>query len=313
MADAAPSDEPLAGSEGRLESPDRFRAVLQVVGSVVAPTTLLTALLYYFGRAHAYWFFHHFGVDISLVGLNTQDYVLRSVDALFVPMVVLLSLGLLLLWVQSILTARVFAGPNQRERLHTAAKILGFTGLVGVAIGLAGLLVPALKRTYHLVYPISLGTGTLLLVYALSLHRRARGSRPPAGALRTAALLEGTAALLLVALSLFWASTNYAADVGESRAMQYAREFDDLPRATLYSKEPLNLRAPSVEQVACSESDAGYRFRYEGLRLMLRSGGHYFFLPESWTYRRGVAIVVPERDAVRLDFSRADVPQWQGC
>ena len=274
---------------------------------------MLTALLYYFGRAHAYWFFHHFGVDISLVGLSSQDYVLRSVDALFVPMVVLLSFGLVLLWVHSILSARVFAGPDQRERLGTAAKIFVVTGLVVVAIGLAGLLVPALKRTYHLVYPISLGTGTLLLMYGLSLQRRARGSRRPAGGLRTAALLEGIAAFLLVALSLFWASTNYAAEVGETRAIQYAREFEELPRATLYSKEQLNLKVPLVEEIVCSESDAGYRFRYEGLRLMLRSGGHYFFLPESWTYRRGVAIVVPERDAVRLDFSRADVPQRQGC
>lgn len=313
MADAAPSRDPLASSEGRLESPDRFRAVLQVVGSVVAPTTLLTALLYYFGRAHAYWFFQHFGVDITLVGLNSQDYVLRSIDALFVPMVLLLSLGLLILGGQAILTVRVFVGPDRTERLGTAVEICAVTGGVVFAIGLAGLLVPALKRTYHLVYPISLGTGTLLFMYALSLQRRARGSGPPAGGLRTAALLEGTAAFLLVALSLFWASTNYAADVGEARAFQYAQEFEDLPMAMLYSKEPLNLKVSSVEEAVCSELDAGYRFRYEGLRLMLRSGGHYFFLPEGWTYGRGVAIVVPERDAVRLDFSRADVPESQGC
>jgi hypothetical protein len=38
-----------------------------------------------------------------------------------------------------------------------------------------------------------------------------------------------------------------------------------------------------------------------------------FFLPESWTYERGVAIVVPERDAFRLDFSRADIPREQTC
>lgn len=313
MADAAPSSEPSASSEGRLESPDRFRAVLQVVGSVVAPTTLLTALLYYFGRAHAYWFFHHFGVDITLVGLNTQDYVRRSVDALLVPMVFLLSLGLLVLWLQTVLTARVFSGLDRRKRLDTAAKIFAATGLVVFSIGLAGLLVPVLKRTYHLVYPLSLGTGTLLLMYALSLQRMAQGSRPPAGGLRTAALLEGTAALLLVTLSLFWASTNYAADVGETRAIQYARELKNLPKATLFSKEPLNLTAPSVEEVVCSESDAGYRFRYEGLRLMLRSGGHYFFLAEGWTYGKGVAIAVPERDAVRLEFSRAGVPGRQPC
>ena len=36
------------------------------------------------------------------------------------------------------------------------------------------------------------------------------------------------------------------------------------------------------------------------LRLMLRSGGHYFFLPDVWSPTAGVAIVIPEGDAVRL-------------
>lgn len=308
MSNGAPPDQ-----EGRLESYDRFRAVLQIAGSVVAPTTLLTALLYYFGRAHAYWFFEHFGVDISLVGLNTQDYVLRSVDALFVPIVVLLTLSLFLLWAQPVLTAQAFGGREGHERLSMAGKVLTVVGLVIFGVGSAGLFLPALKQTYHPVYPISLGTGTLLVMYALSLQRRARVGGPPAGGLRTASLLEGTAAFLLVALSLFWASTNYAADVGEARAIQYEQELENLPRATLYSKEPLGLGGPTVEPFVCSESDAGYLFRYEGLRLMLRSGGHYFFLSEDWTHRSGVAMVVPERDAVRLDFSRADVPERQAC
>ena len=68
-----------------------------------------------------------------------------------------------------------------------------------------------------------------------------------------------------------------------------------------------------MELSACSESDAGYRFPYEGLRLLLRSGGHYFFLSLDWTHGSGVPMVVPEREAVRLDFSRSDAPERQAC
>jgi Zn-dependent protease with chaperone function len=46
---------------------------VRIVGSIVAPTTLLTALLFYFGWSFAYWFFAYFGVDSTVLGLTTQD------------------------------------------------------------------------------------------------------------------------------------------------------------------------------------------------------------------------------------------------
>lgn len=273
---------------------------------MVAPTTLLTALLFYFGWAHAYWFFQHFGIDITLLGLTGQDYMLRSVDALFVPAVILLTAGLLILWVHVTWTGRIFDGTQGAERLRRATSVLAILGLALFAVGLAGMLVPGLKRAYHLAYPLSMGTGTLLLLYASRLRRRAGGQAPEVGGPHTAALLEGTAAFLLVALSLFWATTNFAAEVGESRARQFERELESLPRATLYSKEPLNLDAPNVEENVCEESEAGYRLRYDGLRLMLRSGGQYFLLPESWSASDGVTMVIPESDTVRLEFSQSE-------
>lgn len=280
--------------------------MLQVVSSVVAPTTLLTAVLFYFGWNYSYWFFDHFGVDISLVGLTTQDYMMRSVDALFVPMVVLLSAGLLLLWVHAGVAPGFFDGREGPARARTAVAVLGGLGLVLFSIGMAAVFVPALKGTYHLFYPVSLGAGTLLMLYASRMQRRAREVAGATAPLQTVALLEGTAAFLLVSLSLFWAATNYAADVGEARARQFEQELEGLPSAIVYSKESLNLDSASVEEVACPESEGGYRFRYAGLRLMLRSGGQYIFLPDGWSPAEGVAMVIPESDAVRLELSRAD-------
>lgn len=290
------------------DSPDRLRSVLQLVGSVVAPTTLLTALLFYFGWAHAYWFFSYFGFDISLLGLTTQDYVMRSVDALFVPLTLSLGIGLVLVWVHAAVAARLFVGPRAQSRARAAVLAVGACGFLLFLTGMAGFLVKSLRSSYLFVYPLSLGSGTLLLSYASRLHRRRHrsvGGRGAVGPFRLPPLVEAAGVFLLVAVSLFWVSTNYAAAVGETRARQYEQELTSYPAAFVYSTERLHLDAPGVEEIACDEPGAGYRFRYQRLRLMLRSGGHYFLLPETWTRRDGVAIVVPESDSVRLQFMRA--------
>lgn len=289
-------------SHDAAEAPDRFRSVFQLVGSIVAPTTLLTALLFYFGQAHAYWFFYHFGIDISLLGLTTQDYVMRSVDALFVPLSFSLCLGLLLLLARSILTIRMFSGPAAGRRLRISAIATAIAGLVLFLIGMAGFLLKSLRGTFLLAYPLSLGGGALLLLLALRLHGRSRNSSGGPRDVRSLSFLEAAAAFLLVAVSLFWAATNYAAEVGESRAQQYELEYTSYPDAVLYSKDRLHLDAPGVEETPCSDQGGGYRFRYRGLRLILRSAGQYFLLPEGWSRRDGVAMVVPEGDSVRLQF-----------
>ena len=304
VADPGGTPRDTAGSSPQRAAgdPERLRSLLQLVGSVVAPTTLLTALLFYFGWAHAYWFFHHFGIDISLLGLTTQDYVMRSVDALFVPLTVVLSVGALLLWGHRRVTARLFAGPDREKRLRRSAMAVAMAGLILFGVGMAGIFVRAVRETYHLALPLSLGTGTLLLFSASRLQRRSDTSET--SPMRSTAALEATAVFLLVTLSLFWAATNYAARVGGSRAREYEREFrNDQPEAILYSKERLHLKAPGVHEVSCAEPEGGYRYRYQGLRLMLRSAEQYFFLPELWSPSDGVAIIVPEGDSVRLEFA----------
>lgn len=98
-----PAPEPLTSGLPRL---------LHLVGTVVAPTTLLTSLLFYFGWAHAYYFYDYFGVNSTLLGLTTRDYVQRAADGLFIPMMVVACAGLLALWAHSLLRARLAQGPH---------------------------------------------------------------------------------------------------------------------------------------------------------------------------------------------------------
>ena len=73
-------------TEDRLSQLGRW---LSLGGSIIAPATLITALLFYFGYVSSRAQYDYFGVDVDTVGLSTQDYVMRSPQPLLVPLLVL--------------------------------------------------------------------------------------------------------------------------------------------------------------------------------------------------------------------------------
>ena len=56
---------------------------------IVAPVTLISALLFYFGYVSARSQYAYFGIDVDTIGLSTQDYVMRSPQPLLVPLLVI--------------------------------------------------------------------------------------------------------------------------------------------------------------------------------------------------------------------------------
>jgi hypothetical protein len=269
----------------------------------VAPTTLLTALLYYFGWSHAYWFFNYFGVDSSLLGFTSTDYLMRSVDALFVPMTAAASAGLLLVWGQAIVRVRLSAGSRRRAtRVLLPATAIG--GGVLAAGGFCSVFTPTVLSEHLVAAPLSLGLGVLLLGWAVRLWRAVTGMEPEsAGAHargRTAA--EWAIVFVLVGLSLFWAATDYSAAVGRSRARDFVAHLATYPDVVVYSQRSLSLAAPGVREVRCPGPQVAYRFRYDGLKLVLQSGDQYLFVPAAWTPARGVAILIPRDSSLRLEF-----------
>lgn len=266
--------------------------LLRILGTIVAPTTLLTALLFYFGWMHAYFFFEYFGVNSTLLGLTRQDYLMRSIDGLFVPLAVVAAVGLLALWGHVLL----------RERLVAAARLLvpivAAVGLALFAIGMWGVFARTVFEFHFAVSPLSLAGGVLLLAYASSL-------RFPARASVFHAVAEWAGVFVLVGLSLFWVLTDYSSAVGTSRARRLASRLDAQPSVVVFSADGLSLQAPGVRELACEDPDAAYRFRYEGLKLVLQSDDQYLFLPQDWSRADGVAIVLPRSDDLRLEFAPA--------
>src|SRR5215207_4454572 len=80
-------DQVMSESDQQTEDRvSRFGKWLSLGGSIIAPATLITTLLFYFGYVSSRAQYDYFGVDVDTIGLTTQDYVVRSPQPLLVPL-----------------------------------------------------------------------------------------------------------------------------------------------------------------------------------------------------------------------------------
>lgn len=302
--------------------------VVKLFGTVIAPTTLLTALLFWFGWQRGFWFYDYFGVDTSLLGLTTADYLVLSVDGLFVPLVVLACLVLLAIWGRPLVRRQSAIGPS----------VLLICGSILALLGLIAMFVEAVRDVIELAAPLSLAAGVLLLSYANHLRRtpsetdtkadtkadakplsppvatsgrqadakpvRMAGSKVGAEELSPRRMAEWAAVFSLVGICLFWATNDYSSAVGRTRAEQFVGELPTVPNAVVYSTGELNVGGRGVTETACTGSKALYAFRYDGLKLVLQSNDQYLLLPAAWTPADGIAVLLPRNDNVRLELYR---------
>jgi len=272
--------------------------VLRVLGSVTASTTVLAALMFYFGRQHAYWFFDHFGVNFTVMGLTAQDYLIRSADGLFMPLTVVAGVGLVGLWVHRLLRARL-SSKMWRRVVRTSRWASLALGVACTALAVVAVVEPVLFYGYPALPGACLAVGVILLATVTRPNRRAATG---------VAVAEWGAVFLLVSAGLFWAVTDYSASVGLGRAVQVEAELQRAPSVSVYSRQSLNLAAPGVRQTVCKTPEAAYGFRNTGMKLVLESGGQYFLLPSTWHPAAAPAVILPRSDAVRLEFTTGTEP-----
>lgn len=285
-----------AGTPSRRAGPTAQQRALKVIGSVVAPAALLTALMYLFGLSHAFWFFGRFGVEYTLMGLTTQDYLVRSADGLFVPLTTVAVVGLAALWATRCLpTSVVTRGRRWSRRVAVPGAIV--VGAVLLSVAVIGIADPARFTGSVGVPGLSLTVGVLLFTAASGSRRRVRSTTP------AVLVAEWIAIFLLVSTGLFWATTDYSASVGTQRAEQLIAALPAWPDAVLYSEKSLNLGLPGVREQRCADADGAYAFRYDGLKLIVQSGGQLFLLPSAWVDATGAAVVLPRTDALRWEFT----------
>ena len=285
-----------AGEDKTRDSHDAERAkkLVEAIAILIAPTALLTGLLYYFGwvRTRQYW--ATFGIENSLLDFSVQDYLLRGIDAVHLPLVIILSVFLLSVWAVQIAAARLPAHSLRARRALTAA--LGFVGGLCLLLGLLGVsregAVWSRSTSLWLTVAImALGALGLVVRTYVSVTRVHGSLLAPV----SVALLS-----MLMLLTIFWLFANYAGTVGRNQARARLSNIDRRGEIVLYSTEDLRID-PTYATTSNLGTDGKYRFRYGGLKLLLRTENHYFLLPNNWM-PGDPSLVVPVADAPRIDI-----------
>jgi hypothetical protein len=281
---------------------DEVRKHLISLGTNV---TVITALLVYFGWKRADTQSRVLGVDESIFGMSTVDYVLRSVDALFLPIGVGAFIGLGAIWLDSRLRRRLAANRDWPALEHVT-RVLAYAWL------LLPLLVYGLGQLWSRIglfgYPLSFGVGVLLTVYAAQLRRSlaGRGSAPGPGIGWHTELMKALIGVIVV-LSLFWSITNYANYRGVSLAVELMDGIAELPSVVVYSPGRLAIDAPGVTERRVDGADAqldAQLYRYEGLRLLDHIGDRFFLISDGFSRSHGVVVALPDDGSLRYEFVR---------
>lgn len=278
------------------------RSVLDWALIALPPTTVLSALAFWFGYALTRSRNDYYGLDVSTLGFSTTDYLLRSVDAIIVPAMVLAIVSLVLIGVHCLIRPVIYAQPRARP-LRAGLLLLVVAGVAATGLGVRGAFVPLFGDAY-LASPAVLGAGSLCAAYGIRmLHTiRRRPDRTAEKAPRPVSLtLVQVCFAVLVVVALFWGATRYADALGRGRAMAVEKNLTSRPAVTLYSRTALGL-APPVREVRTDETASEYGFRYTNLRLLIRSNGKYFLFPEQWTHQKGSIILIEDDASIRVEF-----------
>ncbi|MFD0203631.1 MULTISPECIES: hypothetical protein [Saccharothrix] len=274
---------------------------LRIVASVVANTTLLTALLYFFGLVATQVFFAHFRVHYTLLSQTPDEILARGADGLFLPLAAIAIAVLVVTFLARYLRTRLSAR-RWGAFLRVCTPVAAVLGLALLAVTVPITVDPGPWRAYPGLPGLGFAAGVVLLAFAWRRWSVTAG-RGRKGAVFGVA--ESVAAFLLVSIGLFWAVGDYSSAVGTRRGFEVEARVPDMPGVVVYSTESLTLSGEGVRQVACGQPDAAYKYRYDGLKLLLQSGGQYVFLPATWRSSAGTAFVVPRTDSLRLEFGPA--------
>jgi hypothetical protein len=296
--------------------------IFSVLGALGAIITLVTAIMFYFGWRRSDVQARVMGIDVSLFGYSSQDYVLRSLSSLYLPLIVLsgMALGWLRLHQRVVRVVSSPGGMSERRRLAARSWTSGVAvGAAAVAASgvlftlLAGLTSPPIGVRWlatrlqgsQWVVPLVIVVATLTAAYVGWIHRRLQPVQdtwprlPLWQTLLPAVLVGGT-----VVLSTFWLLEEYASAVGRGYAQQLANTVDRLSRTVVISPRPLGIVAPGVHEERLGAPDSpAVLYRTTGLRLLARSGGKVLLVHDGWNPSTGTVIVLPDSDDLRWEFS----------
>ncbi|WP_133794650.1 hypothetical protein [Actinokineospora alba] len=256
------------------------------MGEILANVAVLTGLLVAFGWRRSDVQARELGLPSSALGMTVTDYLLRSIGPVFQLLAVVV-LG----WLAFLLLDPLLQTARRGRAWRVSTWVLAFAWLLLPAlVVVSGYVWPA---SSFALFPLSIGAGLLLTLYALKLRARTRRWNWPRLRL---------AGLAVTVLSLFWGAMNAAELEGLELADRFAADVRTAQAVAIYSGERLHLTAPGVTEQQLP--DGKYRFKYTGLRFVENSGGKFFFASDGWTRTSGVVLVLRDEAHLRFEFIR---------
>ncbi|HEV8528360.1 MAG TPA: hypothetical protein VGS60_12550 [Actinomycetes bacterium] len=299
---SAPAPTPHPAADGRIAVADaRVPSASPTVKAAESPLVRLladigvvigavTAVLYYFGWVRTRFQAQQLGFDVTALNLTTTDYLLKSLNVLFVPLI-LLVIGVLVLHQAH----RRFVAPAlAAARPARALRIARLLSWAWAPLALAGAVLLLTPFNGYAI-PLTLTLSILLALYGRSIRRAATGVDPWPMTMRVIVAI-------LLALAVFWSTERVARTMGEAFGADFAADPTQLPAVVVYSGKDLRLDGAGAAAESMPDSNAAYQFRYTGLFLLERSGDRYFFI----TDHPGRVVILRETDDVRMEFTKLD-------
>lgn len=291
----APGPAVMTEEEGSLALPKW----IGVVGLFIAPTTIITSLCYFYGYVATRTYFSYFGIDTDAIGFSTTDYVVKSLPALYVPLVVGLLAWVAMLWAADYLRRLVQSGrrPRLLRRVAWAAIALG---VVGAALTIVGLTKPEWAPIQvDVATPVALGLGAALLVAGLWLLA---GTRAPDAPRSFAAAERGSLVVAAgaIVVALFWITDIFATFRGHDLAINtnaglWSRENVVVLDVDAKHDVPLllgNQIKVSWAPLASDPTAKSAFLRYECFRALAVHNDRWVLVPARWAPAAGFAVIV---------------------
>lgn len=270
---------------------------LRQFATIATNVAILTALLVYFGWRRMETQAAVLGVDQSIFGYGTRDYLLRSVGPVLQLLAIVAAAGLMAVYLDRGLRRRAEShGPADRVlRLALLVMSVSWLLLPLLAVGL-GVVIPSAG---YVAFPLTIAAGVLFLVYVSHFRGELKGTYAPSAGWRSA---ERASVVIALCVTGFWATSNYAEVLGSQLADATINHVSDLTSVTVYAPQRLAISAPGTHETAIRGTTQVYHYRYTGLRLLGHTGGRYFLISELWKPRSGVIIVLEDAPPLRFEF-----------
>lgn len=284
-------------------SPDDSQAtrVVTTVAQFLAPTAVLTAILYYFGWVRTEAAARALGVDQSLLGYGTSEYVLRSAAPLIKPLGLAL-IGLVLFIVISAVARHqtdrwVAQGRLTVRWLDGAVMILVTLAIALVVLSSSGLENPANNTSW---------TPVFLLLTAAACLLAARGGASVASdvgpSMFSASMHQhrtwlSSLAVGLITIAVFAFVMRTASLDGRGSIASMIATVDTRPTVSLTSPTWLRLESEGVEQFQTGPADDPL-YHYEGLSLIIEANDRLFLIDTTTLSIH----IVPHSADVQMDF-----------